>query len=269
MPLEELRAAVRRVIGGDVPMSRTGRRRALGIAQVNRDQLTASRPLPAWAGVPGRRLGTRAQRRRRPRPEPRPARRAQPRLEAGGSGQWLGTTEGLLGTYQSERHPVGQRVIMHTRAQTALLSPGANITALRELFKELLREQSTLRHIADLMAGADVRYDAPPPGRRTQWPGDGCPTSPCTPPPAPPGSLNCSMLPGPSSSPSPAAPTWPGGQGLGRPGRRDHRHHRGTPGGGRTDPPGRLRRLGSRPRHAAPADGLRDALRTWFGARAA
>jgi hypothetical protein len=66
---------------------------------------------------------------------------------------------GLLDTYQSERHPVGQRVIMHTRAQTALLSPGANVTALRGLFEELLREQSAVRHIADLMAGADISYD--------------------------------------------------------------------------------------------------------------
>jgi hypothetical protein len=48
---------------------------------------------------------------------------------------------------------------MHTRAQTALLSPGADITALRGLFEELLREQSTVRHIADLMAGADISYD--------------------------------------------------------------------------------------------------------------
>jgi hypothetical protein len=67
--------------------------------------------------------------------------------------------EGLLDTYQSERHPVGQRVIMHTRAQTVLLSPGPNITALRELFGELLREQAVTAHIADLMAGADIRYD--------------------------------------------------------------------------------------------------------------
>jgi len=66
---------------------------------------------------------------------------------------------GLLDTYQNERHPVGQRVIMHTRAQTALLSPGANVTALRELFEELLLQQSNVRHIADLMAGADIRYD--------------------------------------------------------------------------------------------------------------
>jgi hypothetical protein len=41
----------------------------------------------------------------------------------------------------------------------ALLSPGANITALRELFGELLRDRNNVRHVADLMAGADIRYD--------------------------------------------------------------------------------------------------------------
>jgi hypothetical protein len=64
----------------------------------------------------------------------------------------------LLDSYESERHPAGQRLIMHTRAQTALLSPGPNITALRELFTELLRDPGTARHIADLMAGADLHY---------------------------------------------------------------------------------------------------------------
>ncbi len=59
---------------------------------------------------------------------------------------------------------MGQRVVMHTRAQTALLSPGANVTALRELFTELLRDQSTLRRITNLMAGADVRYGTPTAG---------------------------------------------------------------------------------------------------------
>ena len=54
---------------------------------------------------------------------------------------------------------------MHTRAQTALLSPGANVTALRELFEELLLQPSAVRHIADLMAGADIRY-----GTRTTGP---------------------------------------------------------------------------------------------------
>ena len=67
--------------------------------------------------------------------------------------------EGLLDTYETERRPVGERVIMHTQAQSALIAPGSEVTALRALFAELLRDRRNVRHIADLMAGADIRYD--------------------------------------------------------------------------------------------------------------
>ena len=65
----------------------------------------------------------------------------------------------LLDTYEAERRPVGQRVIMHTQAQSALTAPGADVTALRELFGELLTDPRNLKHIADTMAGSDVRYE--------------------------------------------------------------------------------------------------------------
>jgi 2-polyprenyl-6-methoxyphenol hydroxylase-like FAD-dependent oxidoreductase len=66
---------------------------------------------------------------------------------------------GLLDTYESERRPIAERVVMHTQAQSALIAPGRDVTALRELFGELLRLPSTVAHIADLMSGADVRYE--------------------------------------------------------------------------------------------------------------
>jgi 2-polyprenyl-6-methoxyphenol hydroxylase-like FAD-dependent oxidoreductase len=66
---------------------------------------------------------------------------------------------GLLDTYDTERRPVGERVAMHSQAQLALLAPGAEVTALRELFTELLRDRHTVAHIANTMAGADIRYD--------------------------------------------------------------------------------------------------------------
>ncbi|WP_406273626.1 FAD-dependent monooxygenase [Nocardia sp. NBC_00881] len=65
----------------------------------------------------------------------------------------------LLDTYQSERHPVGERVILQSMSQTALMMPGPEVTALRALFGELLRQPATAGHIAHLMAGSDVRYD--------------------------------------------------------------------------------------------------------------
>ena len=48
---------------------------------------------------------------------------------------------------------------IHTQAQLALLAPGAEVTALRDLFTELLCDVSTVAHIANLMAGADIHYD--------------------------------------------------------------------------------------------------------------
>jgi 2-polyprenyl-6-methoxyphenol hydroxylase-like FAD-dependent oxidoreductase len=160
MPLEELRAAVRRVIGGDVPMSEpadgtpSALRRSTGANSRQAERYRHGRVFLAGdaahvhsgVGGPGLNLGLQ---------------------DVFNLGWKLAATvncwapPGLLGTYQDERHPVGERVIMHTRAQTALLSPGANITALRELFTELLSEQSTLRHITNLMAGSDVRYGTP------------------------------------------------------------------------------------------------------------
>jgi hypothetical protein len=48
---------------------------------------------------------------------------------------------------------------MHSQAQLALVAPGAAVTALRELFTELMRDQHTAAHIANLMTGADIHYD--------------------------------------------------------------------------------------------------------------
>ena len=49
--------------------------------------------------------------------------------------------------------------MMHSMSQTALFSPGPEIAALRELFKELLQQPSVAAHMAHLLAGSDVRYD--------------------------------------------------------------------------------------------------------------
>jgi 2-polyprenyl-6-methoxyphenol hydroxylase-like FAD-dependent oxidoreductase len=66
---------------------------------------------------------------------------------------------GLLDSYESERRPAGERVTMHTQAQSVLIGPGPAVTALRTLFGELLENEETLRHVANLISGADIRYD--------------------------------------------------------------------------------------------------------------
>ena len=66
---------------------------------------------------------------------------------------------GLLDTYQSERHPVGKRVMMHSLAQIALMAPGSEVAALRTLLGELLTIPDAQNHMAALLAGSDVGYD--------------------------------------------------------------------------------------------------------------
>jgi 2-polyprenyl-6-methoxyphenol hydroxylase-like FAD-dependent oxidoreductase len=64
----------------------------------------------------------------------------------------------LLSTYETERRPVAERLLMQTRAQLGLFRPGPEITALRELFAELLTDTNNVRRISDLLSGADNRY---------------------------------------------------------------------------------------------------------------
>ncbi|MGW0889511.1 FAD-dependent monooxygenase [Saccharopolyspora sp. NPDC002578] len=64
----------------------------------------------------------------------------------------------VLDTYAAERRPIADRAITYSQAQAALLSPGDDITGLRRLFGELLTRSDVVRVLADLVAGADVRY---------------------------------------------------------------------------------------------------------------
>jgi 2-polyprenyl-6-methoxyphenol hydroxylase-like FAD-dependent oxidoreductase len=65
----------------------------------------------------------------------------------------------LLDSYEAERHPVGQRVMMHSMAQSALMAPGPEVAQLRALFGELVTLPGVSEHLGRLLAGSDVRYD--------------------------------------------------------------------------------------------------------------
>jgi 2-polyprenyl-6-methoxyphenol hydroxylase-like FAD-dependent oxidoreductase len=154
MPLAELRDAVKRVLGADLPMSEPAPSSLRRMAGINSRQASHYRQgrvflagdaahVHSGIGGPGLNLGM------------------QDMLNLGwklAAAVHGWAPEGLLDTYESERHPVGRRVIMHTRAQTALITPGPNITALRELMTELLADRHARQHVADLMSGADTRY---------------------------------------------------------------------------------------------------------------
>lgn len=69
---------------------------------------------------------------------------------------------GLLDTYHDERHYVGGRALLQTRAQVALRRGHDNAAdALREVLQELLIDEAALRRIGNLIAGADTRYPMP------------------------------------------------------------------------------------------------------------
>lgn len=66
---------------------------------------------------------------------------------------------GLLDSYHTERHPAGQRVMTQLMAQAALMSAGPEVAALRTLIGELLATPDGATHIANVLAGSDVRYE--------------------------------------------------------------------------------------------------------------
>jgi 2-polyprenyl-6-methoxyphenol hydroxylase-like FAD-dependent oxidoreductase len=71
------------------------------------------------------------------------------------------TNPTLLDTYEEERKPMALRVLTSSRTQLALIRPGLEMTAVREIFSELLADPQTANRISDLLSGADVRYPAP------------------------------------------------------------------------------------------------------------
>jgi bifunctional hydroxylase/dehydrase len=66
---------------------------------------------------------------------------------------------GLLDTYHSERHPVGQRVLRNTRAQGELYLSGTAIEPLRSVMAELMTIPDVGRHLSGMVSGLDITYD--------------------------------------------------------------------------------------------------------------
>jgi 2-polyprenyl-6-methoxyphenol hydroxylase-like FAD-dependent oxidoreductase len=162
MTLDELRESIRRVLGVDLPLEPPPPGPAVLRRLIGRNTRLAERyrqgrvflagdaaHVHSASGGPGLNLGL------------QDAANLGWKLAAVVRG-WA--APGLLDTYETERHAVGARVFMQTQAQTALMAPGGDVTALRELFGELLRRQENVQYIADLMAGSDVRYDMGDPG---------------------------------------------------------------------------------------------------------
>ncbi|WP_328610896.1 FAD-dependent monooxygenase [Amycolatopsis sp. NBC_00345] len=69
--------------------------------------------------------------------------------------------DAVLDTYGAERHPAGAAVLRNTRAQSALLAPGAHVDALREILAEVLDRPGANRYFSELLSGTGLRHDFP------------------------------------------------------------------------------------------------------------
>lgn len=66
--------------------------------------------------------------------------------------------ESLLDSYHAERHPVGERVLHNTRAQSALVRPGPQTDALRDVFGSLMVFDDVNRYLRHMLNALDIRY---------------------------------------------------------------------------------------------------------------
>jgi rifampicin monooxygenase len=66
--------------------------------------------------------------------------------------------EGLLDSYQTERHPVAADVLDNTRAQFELLSPAPGPRAVRRLLSELMDFEEVHRHLIEKITAIGIRY---------------------------------------------------------------------------------------------------------------
>jgi 2-polyprenyl-6-methoxyphenol hydroxylase-like FAD-dependent oxidoreductase len=68
----------------------------------------------------------------------------------------------LLDTYESERHPVAQRVLQNVAAQSALIPSNPELLALRTVFRAMSELPDAQRYLSGMVSGLDIKYPAPP-----------------------------------------------------------------------------------------------------------
>jgi hypothetical protein len=67
--------------------------------------------------------------------------------------------DGLLDTYDRERHPVGARVLDWARAQTAVMRPDPHSQAIQAIVQDLLGTREAATYVYEQVSGASIRYD--------------------------------------------------------------------------------------------------------------
>ena len=67
--------------------------------------------------------------------------------------------EGLLDSYQSERHPLGAQVLDWSRAQVAVMRPGPSARALNAIIRDLMDTRDGATYVAARVWGIHTHYD--------------------------------------------------------------------------------------------------------------
>jgi 2-polyprenyl-6-methoxyphenol hydroxylase-like FAD-dependent oxidoreductase len=68
-------------------------------------------------------------------------------------------SESLLDTYTAERRPVAEAVMANTLAQTAIMRPDPQSSAMRNVVANLLQLDEVNRLVGEMMSGLSTRYD--------------------------------------------------------------------------------------------------------------
>jgi FAD binding domain len=66
--------------------------------------------------------------------------------------------ESLLDTYTAERRPVAEAVLANTRAQTAIMRPDPQSSAMRDIVAKLMEFDDVNRFLGEMMTGLSIRY---------------------------------------------------------------------------------------------------------------
>jgi hypothetical protein len=67
--------------------------------------------------------------------------------------------EGLLDSYQAERHPIGAQVLDWSRAQVAIMKPGPGARALNSIVRDLMDTRDGATYFAGKVWGVSLHYD--------------------------------------------------------------------------------------------------------------
>ena len=68
-------------------------------------------------------------------------------------------SDGLLNSYQTERHPIAAQVLDWSRAQVAIMRPTPHAKALHAIFRDLLNTRDGATYIAGRVWGIHTHYD--------------------------------------------------------------------------------------------------------------